>query len=530
MLNIELQVPNAYTFQKSTVSEMPLLRYGYLESRWVMESVANTDGDVIVREEFAHTSAWESEGALLGRARPIVRAAEQQTWNAIDGIAQGQAQRIAMMWSNRVPGSGAPERLVVAAVQALENRGMYVREWRQVVQEGYAALNEGDTVRLIAAHTRLLNLLAEAQVEPRSPYWEYTRYKSWERFRREATFNHFCPPRCPMNDMERYHRRVHAAWVAQVVGGALGTSIEGYRGQALRETYGEIRDYLTPPSTYNDDITFELAFLIATARVGRAVSAVEIATEWATRIPFGWSAELVALENIARGIMPPDSATTNNPFSEWIGAQMRGAVCGMVAPGVVEEAARLAWIDATVSHADNGILGELFNAVMTSSAFVNGDVRSILQDAVAMLPSQSEYAEVVSFALGACRRTSDWRVAWLQCEERFERYNWVHAYPNACAEVVALWFGEGNFDETLHIVAMEGLDVDCNAAQIMTIVSLAGGVDRDDDPLLLIPHRWREPLGDGVDTYVRGIERISFRELSDLTVRAARALGTVGSV
>ena len=60
-------------------------------------------------------------------------------------------------------------------------------------------------------------------------------------------------------------------------------------------------------------------------------------------------------------------------FREWIGAQMRGAVCGMVAPGDAMEAARLAWMDGSVSHHNNGILGEVFNAVLVSLSFVRNN-------------------------------------------------------------------------------------------------------------------------------------------------------------
>ena len=48
--------------------------------------------------------------------------------------------------------------------------------------------------------------------------------------------------------------------------------------------------------------------------------------------------------------------------------------------------------------------------------------------------------------------SGDWESAWRQCEERFKTYNWIHAYPNAAAEIIALWFGS-SFDEMIHIIA-----------------------------------------------------------------------------
>lgn len=94
---------------------------------------------------------------------------------------------------------------------------------------------------------------------------------------------------------------------------------------------------------------------------------------------------------------------------------------------------------------------------------------------------------------------------------REQRYNWIHAYPNAAAEVVALWFGEGDFDETMHISAMQGYDVDCNAAQIASVVAIASRKN--------VPAAWRDPIGDELITYMRKIKKVSIRALAKKTVR-----------
>ena len=107
----------------------------------------------------------------------------------------------------------------------------------------------------------------------------------------------------------------------------------------------------------------------------------------------------------------------------------------------------------------------------------------------------------------------EFMATWRQCEERFKTYNWIHAYPNAAAQVIALWYGS-SFDEMLHIIAMEGYDVDCNAAQIATAYAILEGK-------LLAP-RWTDPIGDRLETYMRGIRETSIRELAAYTCRMAR--------
>jgi hypothetical protein len=117
---------------------------------------------------------------------------------------------------------------------------------------------------------------------------------------------------------------------------------------------------------------------------------------------------------------------------------------------------------------------------------------------------------VVNFAHSSCKEHGDWENAWRACEKKYERYNWIHAYPNACAEVVALWFGNGSFDETIHICCMEGLDVDCNGAQIATLL----GILHEEKTL---DGRWKDPIGDVLHTYMRGLNEISIKGLAKWT-------------
>ena len=272
------------------------------------------------------------------------------------------------------------------------------------------------------------------------------------------------------------------------------------------------------PNTYNDDITYEIAFLKALERKGKDLQPADIAEEWAALIPFAWSAEEWAIKNIKMGIYPPESGYLHNPYREWIGAQMRGAVCGMVAPNQPLLAAKLAYMDGIVSHYNNGVIGEIFNAVMTSLAYNLNDVREILDLTIHhYIPKNSEYYSVVNYALKICKENTDWESAWEIIIDKYKHYNWIHAYPNAAAEIVSLWFGNNDFDETIHICAMVGYDVDCNAAQIATIL----GIINQEKTL---KEKWTEPIGDTLKTYIRANKTISIKELSKYTVELAKLL------
>lgn len=313
--------------------------------------------------------------------------------------------------------------------------------------------------------------------------------------------------------VDRLEERILAGWLGQLAGGSFGTAIEGYHGERIRQVYGTIDTYVTEPETVNDDVVYELVFLDVFERMGRGITSRELGLEWVRQIPFGWSAEGVALHNLKDGILPPLSGSRRNPYSDWIGAQMRGMICGMLAPAWPMEAARLAHIDGVVSHAANGVYGEMYAAVLTSLAFVRRKPRALLAEAVQYIPRGSEYASVVEECLAVVRSSPDPASAWRALDRRFEQYNWIHAYPNLAADILALWYGQGDMTRSFSLLAHAGMDVDCNAGLVGNMLGIMDGV----------PDAWAEPIGDGLETYLKGKERLSIRELSARTARLASA-------
>lgn len=453
--------------------------------------------------------AWEQARIITDQAVPKLLSEEEQTWEASIEVGEAEDTLLKLLWSSNVPGSFAPESIMLAAIQAKENMGYIVDGGMELWKSGMKAYESDDMVELNRISARLWHAVNSARKDESHSSWKFKNYTNWDEYRADIQFL----PKQKIN-FDELESKMYAGWMGQIVGGAIGTMIEGYTAEMIKKTYGEVRQYLRKPSTYNDDITYELAFLFAFEDKGRTITSKDVAESWIAYVPSGWSAEQMALRNIRWGIMPPESGRVNNPFGEWIGAQMRGAICGQLAPGDPEEAARLAWLDGEVSHVNNGIIGEIFNAMLVSLSFVENDVRKILKSCIGMLPTQSEYYDIVKFALNACEEENNWERAWSRCEQRTIKYNWIHAYPNAAAEVVALWFGKGSFEETAYVISMVGQDVDCNAAQILTAMGTIVGMDG-------IDKKWTDPIGDELITYLRRYRTISIKELAKRTAKAA---------
>ncbi len=318
--------------------------------------------------------AWQLDRELRLAAIPRDRRIHGSEWYTSETVFPTGDELIALFWNATVPGSGAPEIPYVEMVESLGNQGYDVRRAEALLPDAIelAAGKRTDDLRALTAE-----LLARLHASPRIPNHPYWRYDypgpGWNTV---AASLRAVDPAQDRRALERLEEKTLNGWLCQLAGGAFGTAIEGYHTDRIAEVYGVIDAYLTTPETMNDDVVYELVFLDLFERHGRRLTSRQLGLEWVRQIPFGWSAEWIALRNLNMGLMPPKSGAFRNPYSDWIGCQMRGMVCGMLAPGWPLEAARLAWIDGTVSHTRNGVYGGMYAAALTALADVRSDERT----------------------------------------------------------------------------------------------------------------------------------------------------------
>jgi ADP-ribosylglycohydrolase len=453
--------------------------------------------------------AWEMEKEMRLSAVPVDRRVQASLWKTDMEFPHGD-ELLRWHWNVKVPGSLAPDCFFQGMVQDWANQGYDVSAAEALLPEGLRLEAENRLADLRVVSARIMQALRDAPRIAGHPYPQYEHPATWEAVKAAMpAANH---PRLPSGWKEDYAQRIYQGWLGQLAGGSFGTAIEGYHGSQISKVYGEVRGYVTTPETTNDDVVYELLLLEVYERMGKEMTSAALADEWVRQLPYGVSAEGVALRNLNLGIYPPESGTTLNPYCDWIGAQMRGMVCGMLAPGDPLEAARLAHVDAVISHARNGVYGEIYAAVLTALAFVLDDPRAVVLEGAGYIPQKSEYAAKLDFCFAVLKAESDPAAAWEKLDKHFERYNWIHAYPNLAADLLALWYGQGDFTETMALLAKAGYDVDCNGGLVGNVL----GVQRP------VPEAWAEPLGDLLETYLPGKERLSIRELAERTARLAQ--------
>ena len=454
--------------------------------------------------------AWQEEREVRRSAVPLDRRLHPSSWSEQTAAEKGQDEMMFMLWESRVPGSGAPECLYRGAAQSMENQGFDESVAVSLIPEGIRLARTGDAPALRILTAYYLDALFAAPQDPLCSYLGFERPASWDEVLSRLPAAHMPQEEQPAGVDEK----TLSGWLGQLAGGAFGTAIEGYTGQRISEVYGDVRSYVTDPETMNDDVVYELALLDAFELHGRGLTSQDIADEWLQQIPFGWSAEWIAIQNLRAGLMPPESGSYRNPYSDWIGVQMRGMICGMLAPGRPLEAVRLAHLDGVVSHAANGVYGGMYAAALTALAYVRDDPHVVAVEAAGYVPQGSEYVSVLHECLKVVTRESNVSSALSWAEQRFEQYNWIHAYPNVAMDIISLWYGGLDMTESFALLARGGLDIDCNAGLVGTVLGVMGGV----------PAAWADPIGDRLETYVPGKERLSIHALAERTVRLARGM------
>lgn len=454
-------------------------------------------------------SIWEIEYEFRKTAKPKIGSEAKSDWSGADTAYTNRKNEIFGFHNCVVPGSRAPDNFFQGAALAWYNQGYDVSEAMPLLDEAKKASNKDDWGEVERLTALFLHKLNNAKKNPEHIY---------HKFKTPVTFNEI-EKLCRMEKEKGeipsdYKERMHAGWVAQIAGGAYGTALEGYFGCALRDTFGEKLDsYVRDVDTFNDDITFEIAFLDAMDKrkdKTKIITSFEIAEGWLKHIPYAWSAEYYALENLRRGVFPPESGNLHNYFGEWIGAQMRTMAAGLVAPANPALAARLAYEDSIISHTKNGVYAGIHSAVLSSLAFCFHDTVKILEESRKYIPDETMFAHFFDITMETCRYSKDHIEAWEKVEPKIRIFHWIHAIPNMVAVVMSLYYCHNELGKCFRILGDLGLDVDCNGGEAGTVLGILNGK---------VDEKWEKPLLNTLETYLPSYRKMLITDVTEMTFR-----------
>jgi ADP-ribosylglycohydrolase len=424
----------------------------------------------------------------------------------------------------------------------LDPRDLVPDEAEQLLLSGYPAEELLDAARAAAAADDLEHLARvrrELAGLERSAEWGYDEPDDEDVLRDIAARAPRLEP-----DPSWLPDRVRGAWLGRTVGNTWGKPVEGltreelgiYARAAGMEPMTGYLPLLDPlpagvtalhPSApvaalgrfsegpRDDDIDWTILALHVLETHGRGFTTEQMAAAWLDRIPFTqtYTAERAAYRNLIHGLVPPETATWDNPYREWIGALIRGDAFGYVSPGNPAEAARMALVDARLSHTANGRYGEMWAAALVASALVVDTAAEALDAARAVVPDASRLAEALDSVTALHRDGADRVAALDHVDTALGQYPWVHTLNNAALIATGLLWGE-DFVDAVGLTISGGRDTDSNGATLGSVLGALHGSAGVPDHLVGTTH-------DRVRSAIRGFDGIRIDELAERTLRFA---------
>ena len=339
--------------------------------------------------------------------------------------------------------------------------------------------------------------------------------------------------------------RVRGAWLGRTVANTLGKPVEGLgriqletylraAGQWPQTGYLPLLDPLPDgvPALHSsaatasagrfvdvprdDDIDWTILALHILECHGRSFTTAQVGAAWLDRVPFTqtYTAERAAYRNLIHGLRPPQTATHDNPYREWIGALIRADTFGYVSPGDPGEAARMALVDARLSHTTNGKYGEMWAAALVASALSVDTTEAALRHARTVVPAGSRLAAALDDVAGLRDQGATATEALDWVGDALGHYPWVHTVNNAALIATGLLWGE-HFMESVAITISGGCDTDSNAATVGSVYGAVHGVSSVPTELVGRTHVH-------VRSAVRDFDRITVEELAERTLRLTR--------
>jgi ADP-ribosylglycohydrolase len=295
-------------------------------------------------------------------------------------------------------------------------------------------------------------------------------------------------------------------------------------GYELRQCWVDTTRGNVHGSSRDDDVDYTILGLHLLEKHGNALTSDDVAQSWMLLLPLHqtYTAERVAYRNLAIGLRPPATATHRNPYREWIGAQIRGDAFGYVCPGDPAAAARLAYVDAAVSHVANGIYGEMWAAALVAAAFTADTPGEALEVSLSVVPPRSRLAEALRDVIDMHARGLDWDAAIAGIGERYGHYGWVHTINNAAVIAAGLLWGDGDFTRTIALTVLGGLDTDSNGGTAGSAAGILTGAAK-------IPPNWTDPLQDTLRSALFGFDGSRISDLADRTIKVADDLANAGA-
>ena len=274
--------------------------------------------------------------------------------------------------------------------------------------------------------------------------------------------------------LDEYRDRMEGAWLGQSVGVTYGFPTEfNYDGRLVPDAEMPVWKAETVNGTFTqDDLYVEMTFIETLVRRGIDVSPRLASVDFANSRYRLWCANLNARNNLRSGIAAPWSGDPAfHKTTDDIDYQIESDFSGILSPGLPGRVLRLGGQFGRIMNFGDGVYAGEFVGCLYAFAYFERDRVRTVERALACIPSDSRYAEMVRDLLAWYRADpKDWKGAWRKAVDKWQAKPQLGRVSqpvldvkiNGAMALLGFLWGDGDLERTMRISTAAGYDSDCN--------------------------------------------------------------------
>lgn len=343
--------------------------------------------------------------------------------------------------------------------------------------------------------------------------------------------------------------KIAGAWIGQMIGNIYGLPHENkYINAPGVEAwpYGYTKN-LDKLKTYkgafsDDDTDVEYMYLLNMEKYGYEPTYENMREAWMFHIRDRvWLANRATLGLMHFGYTPPFTGSKQiNPHWFQIDPQLINEIWAYTAPGMIRYSAEKSDWAARITSDSWGTEPTIHYGAMYAAAFFETDVRKLIEIGLKELPANGRYAQTIKDMIALHKKyPNKWQDARKEMAEKYyvnepdlTKTIWNANLNGACG-ILAMLYGNGDFQRTLDLSCAMGFDADNQAATVAGILGVMYGFKALPKDLYLPIEGWTKPFN---DTYINitryELPDASIQDIIDRTVNMSIKLieGTGGKV
>lgn len=328
--------------------------------------------------------------------------------------------------------------------------------------------------------------------------------------------------------------KIKGCWVAKNIGGTLGMPFEWRR--QINDVDFYIQD-LKGKAVPNDDLELQLVNLVALEEQGLNIDARVFALYYGIFVTPHWAEYGISKANMKIGLNPPLCGYVNNNYKDSCGSYIRSELWACLCAGLPYEAVKYAIKDSMVDHGvdSEGTYAAVFSAAMQSAAFIDDDVNELIEIGLSYIPETCTVYKAITAVKDFYKSGKGYKECRDMLLEKFGAFpmfdpneRFIKTYVsdedrkkgfdkgvigedvpvNIAIVVLALLYGQGDFEKTIIIANSCGEDTDCTAATAASVLGIIMGERA-------LPEKWKKPIGKAIATSCLDITEAHFPTNTD---------------